>query len=654
MAATQDHADALAAVRKEVSTANAGKENAVPEPAQPASDLAKMFQEGTDAIATCRSADLFKQLESRSLTKEEQNIVTQRVALQRKMFQEYEKRERKRKVAEILSFCQDVTEEEALKALEFCNDREDEAAGQLASDPAFRRRCQAACGSQAPPARFKLAKCLSDGTVRSATESEIRRLCPNSAQDSGSGIATAVVASAPAETPTSGKPAAKVDGAATGTKLQPKVANAAVRVLVNMAINVEKAAALRSALQAALAAAGPSEAPMPAQAATTSDGALRAFAAEEAAAAPDTEMADAAADEAGPSGSNPGDAAAKPAGAAAQPKGGKAKGKSGAISRTGHTCRGRVKQKASKNAVLLEVGKLRAEKGWYNAGYIFPEGFKSRINFRSSVDIDQITIYECSVLGPGGQHWPQPTFQLVGMDRPDEVIIGKSCTACWTAAQKRINSEIEARRKAGEDLPPPPKTAIAGPEYFGFGQAEILEVIETLDPDHLCDVYWEGKEDRQAAMQGLPAPERAPRAERGASASGSGVKRTRAPKRRRGESDEEEEEAMNEDEDECQYMTNRWSAVSRTERYRKRCEADGDGGPVVDEKNPLPGLIDPITLEPVVTPAISPFGHVMGMATWKAVLAEHGKCPFTKQPLSWESCTVLSLSNIDRYRDRIK
>ncbi len=39
---------------------------------------------------------------------------------------------------------------------------------------------------------------------------------------------------------------------------------------------------------------------------------------------------------------------------------------------------------------------------------------------------------------------------------------------------KRINGEIEARRAAGEDLPPPPKTAIAGPEYFGLNQPEVL------------------------------------------------------------------------------------------------------------------------------------------------------------------------------------
>ena len=38
-----------------------------------------------------------------------------------------------------------------------------------------------------------------------------------------------------------------------------------------------------------------------------------------------------------------------------------------------------------------------------------------------------------------------------------------------------------------------------------------------------------------------------------------------------------------------------------------------------DPDNPLPGFIDPITLEPVANPAISPLGHVMGLATWKVL-----------------------------------
>lgn len=153
----------------------------------------------------------------------------------------------------------------------------------------------------------------------------------------------------------------------------------------------------------------------------------------------------------------------------------------------------------------------------------------------------------------------------------------------------------------------------------------------------------------------------------------------------------------------------RWSALSRNERYKTRCGADGVAA--VDASNPLPERFDPITLEPVVSPAISPYGHVMGAATWKvrpaptpsnsrvhvyaclkdpyamaqraahcqgrllitaascriqrrltyvhtcipqAVLAEKGKCPFTGQPLAWHQCTMLTHANIQRFRDRIR
>ena len=80
----------------------------------------------------------------------------------------------------------------------------------------------------------------------------------------------------------------------------------------------------------------------------------------------------------------------------------------------------------------------------------------------------------------------------------------------------------------------------------------------------------------------------------------------------------------------CAVHMRRWSGVDRAERARRR---HGDEAPVQDDDNPCPSVIDPITLEPVVTPAISPYGHVMGLATWNAVLAEQGKCPFTQQPL---------------------
>lgn len=61
----------------------------------------------------------------------------------------------------------------------------------------------------------------------------------------------------------------------------------------------------------------------------------------------------------------------------------------------------------------------------------------------------------------------------------------------------------------------------------------------------------------------------------------------------------------------------RWSALLRQARYKKRYEADADNGEYVDADNPLPDFTDPITLQPVVNPAISAHGHVMGLQTWK-------------------------------------
>ncbi len=64
----------------------------------------------------------------------------------------------------------------------------------------------------------------------------------------------------------------------------------------------------------------------------------------------------------------------------------------------------------------------------------------------------------------------------------------------------------------------------------------------------------------------------------------------------------------------------RWSALLRQARYKKRYEADGEAGEYVDAENPLPDFVDPITLQPVINPAISPHGHVMGLQTWKVRL----------------------------------
>ncbi|KAK3284326.1 hypothetical protein CYMTET_8016 [Cymbomonas tetramitiformis] len=304
---------------------------------------------------------------------------------------------------------------------------------------------------------------------------------------------------------------------------------------------------------------------------------------------------------------------------------------------------GRVKRCSVKSCELVSIGTVSLRDGWHNRGYIFPDGYEIRTNFRASVDIDQLCVHVCSIFSKGKFH-PAPTFRVLAMDRPDEPLDGKSATACWKAILDRINAEINERRRNGENLPAPPRTAIAGPEYFGLNHPNVVEQLEAQDPEHKCSVYWEGKDVRSDMMSGVAAVA-PPRAQRAPAASRS--KSSRAGRgRNRFDSDNEDEEEEAEEEGEA--VSNKWSSINRGERYKNR-----HGEMAEQEENPLPGFIDPITLEEVVKPAISPHGQVMGYATWIEVLKEANKCPFTKKPLNRNQLTVLNVRNIERFRDQI-
>ncbi|KAI9497259.1 hypothetical protein BDB00DRAFT_21700 [Zychaea mexicana] len=84
---------------------------------------------------------------------------------------------------------------------------------------------------------------------------------------------------------------------------------------------------------------------------------------------------------------------------------------------------------------------------------------------------------------------------------------------------------------------------------------------------------------------------------------------------------------------------------------------DADSNEDSNVDNPLPGFIDPITLDDVVKPAISKYGHVMGYDSWVRCLTNwEGKkniCPLTKKPMTKRDLVVLTLENIDEYRDQI-
>lgn len=291
--------------------------------------------------------------------------------------------------------------------------------------------------------------------------------------------------------------------------------------------------------------------------------------------------------------------------------------------------------------------------GWFNAGYIFPLGFKSRTSFRSSLKLNAMCGHECEITR--GKFWPLPTFIVTASDRPHEPLISKSCTGSWSLVLRRINSEITRRRRAGEDIPPPPKTAIAGPEYFGLVQEDSVLKIEALDPDRKCGLYWAGKKEREIALKNLPLSRTHSRL---TARKQKRTKNTRVEGWSLEDSDEDDGGPGEEDEEEdgsgTECKINKWSTIDRSERYKRRCLKKGTSPSDPEaESNPLPSLIDPVTLETVVAPAISPYGHVMGIATWRAYLMNSNVCPFTKKPLTIEQCTRITKHNLHKHKDRI-
>eukprot|EP00210_Caulerpa_lentillifera_P002734 g2613.t1 len=599
--------------------------------------LVRLFEDGISAIPVKKSDDIFKQLETRALSTEEQDIIQKRVAHQQKLFKEYNNREQNRKVREIHVFtqveltacwlagwlqitelqnvCGDLTREEAILTLQKCDDNEDEAALQLTSDGSFLRELRQSHQQK------KLA-CAEEEGHSSFVGKFTSRVKPTPKNSTCSNTANCVTV---------------LDGlpATNKCKIEPildlkwgKKSNRST--VYRYPIQPPRL----EALKASFSLAGQcSRARCGSRRSSRLQGRVQELIRA-------TDLMDVEGDN-----SSGEEFKVRPSRVTNTVGLGDR-----AISRSGYTCRGRVKQKAQKRVELLHVGELNLMNGWFNAGYIFPLKFKSRTSFRSSVMLNAICTHECEIVK--GKYWPMPTFVVTASDRPDDPLIAKSCTGSWNLVLNRINREIERRRRAGENLPPPPKTAIAGPEYFGLVQEDSVSKIEALDPERRCAMYWAGKKEREIALRNLPLTKLANCGKKKRSKNGR-VEKWNV------DSDDEDDDGVVEDEGDdddsgTECRINKWSSIDRSERYKRRCLKKGTSPAELEaESNPLPTLIDPVTLETVVAPAISPYGHVMGIATWRAYLMNSSVCPFTKKPLTIEQCTRITKHNLHKYKDRI-
>ena len=461
-----------------------GKENE--ENVEEKRTLAEMFEQGQGGIETSKNSNLFQELQDRALTDKEQEIVKARTAHMQKMFEVYEKREKKRKVQELLTVCPDMTEAEVSLALEMYDGNEEETAMALTSEPKVKQKVKDMANgtylssrpSAVAPAKRPKYKAPAPVTKGGIFVGGFRGKLPPSGLTGGAASRKAKrAAEAPDAAPPAPAPAAvpkrrrsagitlrgsgggdspcenaKIDDlvpvkpeataapekrtsptrsskrkADSSSPLQAKAAekvkageDMAAKTSVDKKKKEEEeecnSEATKSLASDSALMLGQREKKEPGSVKSSEKAATKAGAKRPGSAAKSRgKKLQFAGDE--KAGGNPSAEAATPAAAAAAPAAAPKPEASSSIAQRKTFAKrggkggikkkpslGRVRQKSTKRGEVTDVGTVVFEDGWHNKGYIFPDGFKAKTPFRSSVELDQLVIHECSIIGKG--KWP--------------------------------------------------------------------------------------------------------------------------------------------------------------------------------------------------------------------------------------------------------
>jgi hypothetical protein len=61
--------------------------------------------------------------------------------------------------------------------------------------------------------------------------------------------------------------------------------------------------------------------------------------------------------------------------------------------------------------------------------------------------------------------------------------------------------------------------------------------------------------------------------------------------------------------------------------------------------------MDTITMDRIINPAMSPDGHVMGLASWIKCIKEYGRCPITFKKVHSEDLQILTRTNFSKFNE---
>eukprot|EP01116_Phalansterium_solitarium_P021670 TRINITY_DN682_c0_g2_i1.p1 TRINITY_DN682_c0_g2~~TRINITY_DN682_c0_g2_i1.p1 ORF type:complete len:2198 (-),score=956.94 TRINITY_DN682_c0_g2_i1:231-6824(-) len=139
---------------------------------------------------------------------------------------------------------------------------------------------------------------------------------------------------------------------------------------------------------------------------------------------------------------------------------------------------GNVKYPIQLSGVLqvLELGEIVPDnEHWHNEKYIWPRGFKSIRLYDSMFERGKRIDYTCEIIGN-----KEPIFRITPEDDPSQAVEARAASGAW----KTVLSRVSMVR--GDAVP---KTAISGPEHYGFAQPAIAKLIQELPGADRCRNY---------------------------------------------------------------------------------------------------------------------------------------------------------------------
>ncbi|KAI4303642.1 hypothetical protein MLD38_039247 [Melastoma candidum] len=140
----------------------------------------------------------------------------------------------------------------------------------------------------------------------------------------------------------------------------------------------------------------------------------------------------------------------------------------------------------------INYGCVMAGKYWSSEEAIFPKGFKSRVSFYNVLNPAKISSYISEVVDAG---FLGPIFKVILEECQTVNFANTTADKCWELVLEQLKQEVITQSKQGvRELPSPLYfRSIRGLQMFGLTSPDIIQVVESLDPNHICTDYWDHK-----------------------------------------------------------------------------------------------------------------------------------------------------------------